>query len=258
MSDWLKLHRKSLESRVFSDPKLWRLWCWCLLKSNWKRGWYFGCEVQPGQFAIGREAASEELGVSGSSWYRSMQKLQEMGCIKLKANNRFTVVSIVNWAKYQAEVNNKRTTDEQPVDNKRTASEQPMDTIEEGKEGKERKEGGEELALVTLWNSKMLQKCQLTDKRYKTLKVRLRDSKWRANFEAAIEIASKSDFCRGMNDRSWTADLEWFIKPDSVTKLIEGKYDNRDGNVTITQPRVATAETFAVTGGDYDPNYNYG
>lgn len=139
MADWIKLHRKSLDSRVFSDPILWRLWCWCLIKSNWKRGWYCGCELQPGQFATGREAASEELGVSGSAWYRSMQKLQEFGCIRMEANNRFTIVSIVNWRKYQGEVNNERTTDEQQADNERTTGEQQADTIEEGQELKEGK-----------------------------------------------------------------------------------------------------------------------
>ncbi len=159
MSDWLKLHRKSLESRVFSDPKLWRLWCWCLLKSNWKRGWYFGCEIQPGQFAIGREAASEELGVSGSSWYRAMQKLQELGCIKLQANNRFTIVSIVNWQKYQGEVNNKRTTSGQPVDNQRTTGEQLPDTIEEGLKFQEGLEGNNSLSFSRHGKDKRFQEC---------------------------------------------------------------------------------------------------
>lgn len=132
MSDWLKLHRKSIDSRVFSDAQLWRIWCWCLCKANWKRGWYGGSELQPGQFATGREAASAELGVSGSAWYRAMLKLQEFGCLRVEANNRFTIVSIVNWRKYQGEVNNERTTDEQRADNERTTSEQQADTIEEG------------------------------------------------------------------------------------------------------------------------------
>lgn len=169
MPDWIKLHRKSLDSRVFSDPVLWRLWCWCLIKSNWKRGWHCGCELQPGQFAIGREAASEELGVSGSGWYRSMQKLQEFGCIKMEANNRFTIVSIVNWRKYQGELNNEKTTDEQQSDNGKTTEEQQKDTIEEGEEvleGKEAKEGkkktladksaeipSELLDWIAFWNS---------------------------------------------------------------------------------------------------------
>lgn len=95
-----------------------------------------GCELLPGQFAIGREAAAEELGVSGSAWYRGMQKLQEFGCIRVEANNRFTKVSIVNWAKYQDDLNNKRTTSEQREDSQRTATEQQADTIEEGLEGK--------------------------------------------------------------------------------------------------------------------------
>lgn len=99
-----------------------------------------GCELQPGQFATGREAASAELGVSGSAWYRSMQKLQEFGSLKMEANNRFTIVSIVNWEIYQGDVNSERTTSEQPPDNKRTTGEQPADTIEEGKEIKEGKE----------------------------------------------------------------------------------------------------------------------
>lgn len=169
MPDWIKLHRKSLDSRVFSDPCLWRLWCWCLIKSNWKRGWYCGCELQPGQFAIGREAASEELGISGSAWYRGMQKLQEFGSIRVEANNRFTIVSIVNWRKYQGEVDNERTTNEQQADNERTTSEQQADTIEEGKEvleGKEEKEGKKKasagkpaelapelLEWISFWNS---------------------------------------------------------------------------------------------------------
>jgi hypothetical protein len=68
-----------------------------------------------------------------------MQKLQEFGCIRMEANNRFTIVSIVNWRKYQGEVNNERTTDEQQADNERTTSGQQADTIEEGQELQEGK-----------------------------------------------------------------------------------------------------------------------
>lgn len=98
-----------------------------------------GLELQPGQFATGREAASSDLGISGSAWYRGMQRLQELGSITIKANNRFTIVSIVKWESYQGDVNNEWTTDEQRLNNKRTTDEQQADTIEEGKEIKERK-----------------------------------------------------------------------------------------------------------------------
>lgn len=139
MSDWLKLHRKSLDSQIFSDADLWRIWCWCLLKANWKKGFYMGEEIKAGEFATGRESASTELGISGSCWYRSMKRLEKLRCITIKANNRFTIISIVNWHKYQAETQNKRTTDGQPADSGRTTGGQPVDTIEEGLEGLEGK-----------------------------------------------------------------------------------------------------------------------
>ena len=130
---WLKLHRSSLDSRVFTDDWLWRLWCWCLMRALWKRGWQLGCELHPGQFVTGREAAAERLGVSGSKWYRGMQKLQEFGQIELRANSRFTVVTICNWQVYQQEDPPQRTASEQPPNNKRTTSGQPANTLEEGK-----------------------------------------------------------------------------------------------------------------------------
>ena len=173
MNDWVKLHRKIIDSRVFSDPFLLQLWVWCLVRANWKRSWFQGCEIEPGQFATGRLSAAEQIGVSGSRWYRGMQRLAEFGNIKIEnVNNRFTLISVLNWSDYQNQadsvnnqrttknpeknrtsnaleyhknsqpeqpVNNQRTTDEQPANNQRTTSEQPANTIEEGKNNKKGK-----------------------------------------------------------------------------------------------------------------------
>ena len=131
-SDWIKLHRKSLDSRVFSDPFLWQLWCWCLMKANWKRGWKLSREIPPGSFATGELSAAEQLNVSGSKWRRGIKKLQEFGMVEAKATNRFTVISVVNWAKYQDE----RRTGDEPVTNQRRTGDEPVTTIEEGKKGR--------------------------------------------------------------------------------------------------------------------------
>ena len=47
---------------------------------------------------------------------------------------------------------------------------------------------------------------------------------------AALDRVRSSSFCRGQNDRGWRADLDWFLRPDTVTKLLEGKYEDRNGN----------------------------
>lgn len=37
-----------------------------------------------------------------------------------------------------------------------------------------------------------------------------------------------SDFCKGLTDSSqWVADYDWFIKPDTHIKVMEGKYDTK-------------------------------
>jgi hypothetical protein len=124
---WLKLYRRSIESQVFSDPHLWHLFCWCLMRANWKDGFFQGVKIPPGSFATGRDAAAESLGVSASALYRRLKKLEELKVIQLKANNRFTVISVVKWSFFQnceQQENNQRTTGD-------TTSEQPADTIEE-------------------------------------------------------------------------------------------------------------------------------
>jgi hypothetical protein len=133
--DWLKLHRRAIESQVFSDPHLWHLFCWCLLRANWKRGYFKGVEIPPGSFACGRNAAAEELGVNASTWYKRIQKLESMGVISLSGNNRFTTITVQKWAYYQdgsGDGNNEVTTKEQPSNNQVTTKEQPGNTIEEG------------------------------------------------------------------------------------------------------------------------------
>lgn len=78
------------------------------------------------------------------------------------------------------------------------------------------------------WNAMMDQKRELTPKRKAKLQSRLKNSKWREGWRAAIDKAALSDFCHGAGDRGWVASLDWFGDPDTVTKLLEGEYDNRE------------------------------
>ncbi len=68
---------------------------------------------------------------------------------------------------------------------------------------------------------------QLTDKRRKAMQARWREPWWREHWRIALERAGPSSFLRGGNDRGWVIDLEFFLRPDTVAKILEGKYDNR-------------------------------
>jgi len=72
--------------------------------------------------------------------------------------------------------------------------------------------------------------CGFSGKRMAALKKRLEDPAWWTNVPEALERIQASRFCRGENDRTWLANMEWFLRPDTVLNLLEGKHDNRPGS----------------------------
>lgn len=49
-------------------------------------------------------------------------------------------------------------------------------------------------------------------------------------FEALFIKTEASSFLKGNNDRNWTADFDWITKPTNMTKVLEGKYDDKGGD----------------------------
>jgi hypothetical protein len=87
--------------------------------------------------------------------------------------------------------------------------------------------------VVSFWNSKpaLPRVAVLSDTRKEKLRVRLKSQFFVENWRAAIDKLVTSPFCTGSNDRGWKADIDWFIKDDTVVaKIIEGKYDAKTRN----------------------------
>ena len=128
MQGWFKLHRCLMGKPIFDNPKLLKVFMWCLFKATYKkRETYVGAikvELEPGQFVTGRFSAADELKMNGSTVFRYLRVLENNQTIELKPNNKFTLVNVVNWANYQV----KDEEVEQQMNNKRTSNEQQMNT----------------------------------------------------------------------------------------------------------------------------------
>lgn len=146
--DWIKVHRQLMDSAVWSDEWLVKLWIWCLLKANYRDGIYRGEVVKRGQFVTGRITGADELSVSPSKWYRGMMRLSQLGNIKIEANSVWTRITVCNYTSYQDTTGNERTANEQRMNSERTASGQRADTIEEGKKGRREEEQEEKTSRV--------------------------------------------------------------------------------------------------------------
>jgi hypothetical protein len=93
---------------------------------------YQQIHLMPGDFIFGRKAASEELGINESKIYRFVEHLKSAGNLNIKPNNKFSVISIINWNSYQGD----DCENEQQVNNHRTTTEQQLNTNKNGKNGK--------------------------------------------------------------------------------------------------------------------------
>jgi len=84
-------------------------------------------------------------------------------------------------------------------------------------------------AVASEWNMvPNVSRCSVvTKKRQQTVRARMQDEFWRTNWREAMQKVSRSSFCAGTNDRGWKANLDWFLRPDTVPKLMEGQFDDQ-------------------------------
>ena len=99
--DWLKLHRKLVESQVFSDPITLRLWIFLLIRANFRPSFFRGERVEVGQVAFSHRALSASLDLAIATLGRHLKRLEKWGQISLKAGRDFSIITICNWETYQ-------------------------------------------------------------------------------------------------------------------------------------------------------------
>lgn len=99
----------------------------------------------------------------------------------------------------------------------------------------ERKKEGTEMApcchdeeFVESWNQLGLPKClELNVKRRTCLRQRMEEKFFSENWRKAMEKIKISRFCNGDNKTGWKANFDFFIRPGTVAKLMEGSYDGK-------------------------------
>ena len=140
---YIKHYRKVMDSFVWTNPYMYKLWSLCLMKAaHEKRKFLFnGKEVwlNSGEFVTGRDAITFEMNkgakrehqVNSTSVWRWIKKFEQEGMLDIKSTTKYSVISITNWGEYQS--------DEHQVNIKRTTSGQQVDTNKNDKNYKNEK-----------------------------------------------------------------------------------------------------------------------
>ena len=100
---WISIHRKILEWEWYSDINVCRVFIHCLIKANHTGKKWQGVAIKRGQFITSNATLAHECNLSVKQVRTSLDKLKETGEVASNSTNKYTVVSMLNYEKYQDE-----------------------------------------------------------------------------------------------------------------------------------------------------------
>lgn len=116
-----------MDSSIYGKLDLVGLVVHLLFKANYtdKKTIFNGKEIviKRGQFITGRKILGEEVGLSPSTIWDKLKILKNINFIDIKSNNKYSIITIINYNQYQNNNNNPTanpTTSRQPADNQPT------------------------------------------------------------------------------------------------------------------------------------------
>jgi hypothetical protein len=141
---WVKLHRSFKSWGWASCPYTSHLFIHLLINANYEESEFLGHKINKGDCVFGLHAWSKKTCISVRSLRTSINHLKSTGEITIKSNNKFSIITITNWEKYQAD---DRQTDKPPTSN-RQATDKPPTTSEEYKKERSKEEKKEESEIL--------------------------------------------------------------------------------------------------------------
>ena len=128
MQGWVVLHRKLLDNPISNKADYLSVWIHLLLMANHKETNFIWNNkkqtLKTGQLLTGRKKLSKKTGVAQSQIYKILNYLELEQQIKQQKTTKYTIITIVNWHKYQDKEQQK----EQQRDNRVTTTRQQSNT----------------------------------------------------------------------------------------------------------------------------------
>ena len=109
---WIKLQREYTQWQWFTCVNVAHLFTYLLLTVNHKESYWMGNIVKPGQTVTSFQQLADATGLSVQNVRTALKKLIRTGDITVQTTNKFSIISVVEWEKYQ-----EKEDDSQPQNN---------------------------------------------------------------------------------------------------------------------------------------------
>jgi predicted transcriptional regulator len=226
---WVCVHRQLLDNPIFKNDKLFRVFMFCLLRAQHAAGdQLVGDSVvhlKAGQLATGRIAISDKTGLSQQNVRTAISKLEKLGILTIKPTTKYSVITMINWEKYQQ--TNQQVTNKQPASNQQVTT--SNNDNNDNNENKPRTESEIPVAkIIEVYNQECIalpkvEKWNSKQKRISQLKARWSEDKERQSIEWWRQFFAWCNTNESLNGSrfNWIADLEAITNQSKFTRLIE-------------------------------------
>ena len=126
---WIKVYRKFSEWEWHDVPNMVSVWVHLLILANYEDKQWHGITIERGQIVIGIESFSKTVGITVRELRTCIERLCSSNMITKKSTNKYTIITICNYDKYQScddvfgQTNDKQTTiEKQSVGNQVTTT----------------------------------------------------------------------------------------------------------------------------------------
>ncbi len=244
---WIKIFPyRLLEWEWYDDLYMFRLFMHLLLKANYRDKEWHGTIIKRGQLVTSLGHLSTETGLSYRNVRTCLDKLEKTGEIVRQATNKFTIITVCKYGKYQqAPADERQTTDKQTT-NKRQTNDKQLTTTIDNKSIRDKDISSTDVedaatsrveidfvAVKDFFNRTMENasipkiRTKIDGRRKEMLTARVREYGIDMVYEV-ITKAAASSFLNGGGNRGFVADFEWLMRPNNFPKVLEGNYDNHE------------------------------
>lgn len=242
MEGWIKVHRSKLNWEWFSDYKTAHLFEYLLLKASYNEYKFRGVKLKSGQLPFGYNKASIETGLSVQMIRTSLRNLESTNEITKKSSRQGTIITIVNWKKWQGSTSdstnnstNELTSNQQASNKQSTTTNKVNNNNNENNILSYEKIDNELLdRIIQSWNTICASHKGLkhhkgtkpsTAKRFVELVSYNPELKKIDSWEECFESIKNNEFLNGSkNSSGFVCTLNWLIDKHTIIDVLNGQY----------------------------------
>lgn len=144
MNGRIAIDRQIMEWEWWGDINVFRLWMVILMLANWQDKKWQGQVIKRGSFITSYASLAEISGLSVQQTRTAINKLKSTGEIEQITTNKYQLIIVVNYEKYQenfSNANNQSTINQQSNNNQATNNQQQLNKDNKENKGNKEKEG---------------------------------------------------------------------------------------------------------------------